>query len=139
MKVLGLFLLIIFLPLTVIAQNDSYKYITDQIDNYNLVQNRLELKSGRTYEFDNNVLVESYNIEPALIQKNYFDFENELIFHETTFGDSKSVVTPFSQISKGRIKEVMAIGCILYERENRLSNRKDEIEFFYKKYCQDLR
>lgn len=105
--------------------------IRKQGDNY------IEMRSGRTYYVEDNMVIERVAIDAASMNfYNVFDFENEIVFHKTDSNNLGLIHSPFSAISQKRLKDVKDYGCYVSKGAAIGGARSsDPRASFYLKYC----
>jgi hypothetical protein len=131
---------LIFFPVSSSAQ-EKYDFVDlkKNVEKYNDSKNMLELKNGRQYMLDSGVIIEKLNVRNLPVKRNFFDLENAMVIHDTSENEISTecldMITPFNQIPPSRVEEITEIGCLLYDRENRLSTHDDDLYAFHKKFC----
>ena len=115
--------------------------LADDVKSYNNMRQSLEMKTGRTDTLQGTHIIETTDLPDLAGTKVIYDFDNGLLIRENDVsadpekeGCSTSII-PFSQLPAERVDEVKAIGCLIYERENRLATHDDSLAVFHRRYC----
>lgn len=129
-------LLVTFLLFPAMAHAQS---IEDQIASYDSAEYELTLKNGRTYTLENGILTEDINVSGMRLRRHHYDFDAEVIVHEFLIepGDDELSfeISPTSNLSEERLRELVLIGCTLVSRQGITRRTRDDYEAFQAMYC----
>lgn len=100
-------------------------------------ENYIEMRSGRTYYVEDNMVVERLGVDSAgVILYNIFDFDNEIVFHKTDSNNLGILNTLFGAIPGPRLKQVKDYGCYVAKGTATAGQRSDDPRAsFYTKFC----